>query len=160
MSESTASRSLVPNTLIRHATLPVAATVAVLALASCSSQAAPEQPAPATVTVTASPSESPTPTAPSAPAPTTASPKKTKSAGSKGTGSVTVPDFSSTQDYQEAQDLARGLGLSVLPAEDALGADRLPFLDSNWIVVGQKPKAGSTVAKGSSVTMTVKKFTD
>lgn len=62
--------------------------------------------------------------------------------------------------YQAAQDLWRGNGLVVLPAIDALGAHRLPVIDSNWVVLAQDLKAGSTVDWGSSIRATVKKYTD
>lgn len=45
-------------------------------------------------------------------------------------------------------------------ASDALGANRLPVLDRNWIVVGQDLAAGSTVERGSIITASVKKYTD
>jgi hypothetical protein len=63
-------------------------------------------------------------------------------------------------DYQSAQDLWRAQGLFVLPAEDATGQDRIPFLDSGWVVLDQYPAAGEQVEAGSSITATVKKFTD
>jgi beta-lactam-binding protein with PASTA domain len=63
-------------------------------------------------------------------------------------------------DYQAAQDLWRAAGLHVAPAKDATGANRIPVIDSNWIVVSQDPKAGSTVDVGSFITATVKKDSD
>ncbi|MEV6596554.1 PASTA domain-containing protein [Actinoplanes sp. NPDC051346] len=63
-------------------------------------------------------------------------------------------------DYQSAQDLWRAAGLHVAPAKDVTGANRIPVIDSNWIVVSQDPKAGSTVAEGSFITATVKKDSD
>jgi beta-lactam-binding protein with PASTA domain len=63
-------------------------------------------------------------------------------------------------DYQSAQDLWRAAGLHVLPAKDATGANRLPVIDSNWLVVGQDPSAGVTVKSGSFITATVRKYTD
>lgn len=64
------------------------------------------------------------------------------------------------QNYQDAQDVWRASGLVVIPAEDATGANRLPFVDSNWYVVAQSPAGGSEVAPGSSIQATVKKYTD
>ena len=72
---------------------------------------------------------------------------------------VTVPNGVG-KDYQTAQDLWRAAGLVVLPATDALGANRLPIIDSNWVVLSQIPKAGTKVQSGSTITATVKKFTD
>jgi beta-lactam-binding protein with PASTA domain len=62
--------------------------------------------------------------------------------------------------YQDAQDLWRGAGLHVAPAVDALGAHRLPIIDSNWVVLRQSPAAGTTVDTGTFITATVKKYTD
>ncbi len=64
------------------------------------------------------------------------------------------------QNYQDAQDIWRASGLVVVPAEDATGANRLPFIDSNWYVVAQSPAAGTEVPAGSSIQATVKKYTD
>jgi hypothetical protein len=64
------------------------------------------------------------------------------------------------KDYQTAQDLWRAAGLIVAPATDALGANRIPIIDANWVVLSQIPKAGTTVQSGSTITATVKKFTD
>lgn len=63
-------------------------------------------------------------------------------------------------DYQSAQDLWRAAGLIVAPAKDATGADRIPVIDANWIVVSQDPQAGSQVDAGSFITATVKKDSD
>jgi len=63
-------------------------------------------------------------------------------------------------DYQSAQDLWRAAGLHVLPAKDALGANRLPIIDSNWVVLAQDPEAGAVVPRGSFIRATVKKYTD
>jgi hypothetical protein len=62
--------------------------------------------------------------------------------------------------YQAAQDLWRAAGLHVAPATDATGANRVPIIDSNWVVLSQDLKAGSMVAAGSFITATVKKYTD
>ena len=64
------------------------------------------------------------------------------------------------RDYQTAQDIWRGQGLVVLTAKDALGRGRFPFIDSNWVVLAQAPKAGTCVKKNSSIRATVKKYTD
>ncbi len=63
-------------------------------------------------------------------------------------------------DYQSAQDLWRAAGLHVAPAKDATGANRLPVIDANWVVVARRPKAGAKVDQGSFITATVKKDTD
>ena len=63
-------------------------------------------------------------------------------------------------DYQSAQDRWRAVGLVVLPAIDATGANRLPVIDSNWVVLAQDLKPGKKVEAGASITATVKKFSD
>lgn len=64
------------------------------------------------------------------------------------------------KNYQKAQDVWRAQTLIVLPAKDATGQNRLPWLDSNWYVVAQKPKAGKCVKRNSSIRASVKKYTD
>ena len=73
--------------------------------------------------------------------------------------SVKVPDVTG-KNYQDAQDLLRANGLTVLPAKDGLGANRIPLLDANWYVVSQDVPAGSTVEAGTAVTCTILKLTD
>jgi TM2 domain-containing membrane protein YozV len=91
----------------------------------------------------------------------TASGSNSSSSSSSTTNSdtITVKDGVGL-DYQSAQDLWRAQGLVVMPAEDATGADRIPVIDSNWVVVSQSPAAGEEVEEGSSITATVKKYTD
>jgi len=74
-------------------------------------------------------------------------------------GKVTVEDGVGL-DYQSAQDLWRSQGLVVTPAIDATGANRLPFIDSGWVVLDQDVSAGTQVADGSSIQATVKKYSD
>jgi hypothetical protein len=64
------------------------------------------------------------------------------------------------KNYQAAQDLWRAAGLHVLPATDALGAHRLPIIDTNWVVLAQDLRAGSKVPDDSFITATVEKYTD
>ncbi|TAK70742.1 MAG: hypothetical protein EPO13_02440 [Actinomycetota bacterium] len=54
--------------------------------------------------------------------------------------------------YQAAQDIWRAAGLHVLPANDATGANRLPLIDSNWVVLAQEPAAGTKVETDSTIT--------
>jgi hypothetical protein len=72
---------------------------------------------------------------------------------------ILVPDAVGL-DYQSAQDLWRAAGLHVLPATDATGANRLPLVDSNWVVVSQDLPGGAMVDAGSFIKATVKKFSD
>jgi hypothetical protein len=80
-------------------------------------------------------------------------------ASSSGSAKIVVPDGVG-MDYQSAQDLWRSAGLIVAPATDATGANRIPFLDSNWVVLDQDLKAGTTVDPNTAITATIKKFTD
>ncbi len=72
---------------------------------------------------------------------------------------IVVPDGVGLN-YQEAQDQWRAAGLVVGVAVDATGANRLPVLDSNWVVLSQDLKAGTRVDADSVITATVKKYTD
>jgi len=120
----------------------------VLASAACGSSGASPETNPAVTTATTSSPAAATEQADSA-APTRA-PKTAKVEVPRGVG----------LDYQSAQDLWRAAGLHVAPAKDATGADRIPVIDSNWVVVSQSPEAGSVVDQGSFITATVKKETD
>jgi hypothetical protein len=110
---------------------------------------------PLTVTTTATVTETATVTA--EPSASTSSPPASEAGSASAT--VTVPDGVGLN-YQQAQDRWRGAGLHVLPAKDATGANRLPFIDSNWVVLSQDPRAGKRVAVDSTITATVKKYTD
>lgn len=109
-------------------------------------------PPPVAQTVTQTVRETVTSTAPE-PAVTSAA------AAPKAAGKITVPDGVG-MNYQEAQDSWRASGLHVAPAKDATGANRLPVLDSNWIVLSQDLEPGSKVAIDSFITATIKKKTD
>jgi hypothetical protein len=134
-----------------------------LVLSSCGSTLPAPAAPPVTVTVSSPAPQKPTPTAPSATTNSTApiSGPVTSAASPNGatTPAVVVPDGVG-KNYQQAQDLWRGAGLHVAPAEDATGAHRLPVVDSNWLVLAQDPPAGSKVATGTFITASVKKFTD
>lgn len=104
--------------------------------------------------------------APAPPASTTAAATEPAATPPEQTGAaaaepamITVPDGVG-KDYQSAQDAWRASGLVVAPATDATGANRLPLVDSNWVVVGQDLKAGSQVPAGSPITASVKKYSD
>jgi hypothetical protein len=105
---------------------------------------------PTPATVAAAPSSIPRVTTASTDAPRTSAPPATKILVPNGVGA----------DYQTAQDLWRGAGLHVAPAIDATGANRLPVIDSNWVVLAQDPPANTEVDAGTFITATVKKYTD
>ena len=132
--------------------LLAAVAVSVLAV-GCSTTPAEPQAAPATTVFVTQTPEAPIETAvpPQEVIPT----QEPQPAAAK----VTVPNGVG-KDYQTAQDLWRAAGLIVAPATDALGANRLPIIDSNWVVLSQIPKAGTKVKSGSTITATVKKYTD
>jgi hypothetical protein len=106
------------------------------------------------------PSETPPPTTP-APVETSSAPKTetTTAEPKKPAKNVQVKDGVGMS-YQDAQDLWRSQGLFIMPADDATGANRLPFLDDNWYVVAQDIDPGTSVARGSDITATVLKYTD
>ena len=64
------------------------------------------------------------------------------------------------KNYQTAQDIWRAQGLWVVPAKDGRGLGRTPWLDRNWWVISQSPKAGTCVKKNSDVRATILKYTD
>lgn len=64
------------------------------------------------------------------------------------------------KNYQSAQDTWRAQGLYVMPARDGKGWGRTSWLDRNWKVIGQSPKAGTCVKKNSNVRATIVKYTD
>ena len=96
---------------------------------------------------------------PTSPTPAAAGAGSRTTTGTPKTAKIEVPSGVGL-DYQSAQDRWRAAGLHVAPAKDATGANRIPVIDANWVVVSQSPKAGSVVADGSFITATVKKDTD
>jgi len=64
------------------------------------------------------------------------------------------------KNYQTAQDIWRAQGFAVLPAKDGKGYGRLAWIDSNWKVIRQSPRAGTCVKKYSGVRATIIKYTD
>jgi len=64
------------------------------------------------------------------------------------------------KNYQSAQDLWRGQGLAVLVAKDGLGLGRFAWIDRNWKVINQSPRAGTCVKKYSGIRATIIKYTD
>ena len=136
----------------RTSVLAVLAVVLAVATA-CGAEPAAEtstEAPPAATATTSPPAPATEPATPPTRQTTTAAPKAAK---------ITVPDGVG-MDYQSAQDAWRAAGLVVLPATDATGANRLPLVDANWVVLEQDLKAGSKVPAGSSITATVKKYSD
>ncbi len=96
---------------------------------------------------------------PAAPSTPPASAAPTAAAPAPAPASVQVPDVTG-MNYQDAQDLLRANGLAVYPANDGLGANRIPVLDLNWFVVTQDVPPGTTVEAGTGITCTILKYTD
>jgi hypothetical protein len=131
-----------------------------LTTAACGGSAAPAVTITATQTV-ATPAES-TPPASTPATESTSAPAEASTPAAPPTvaaAKIKVPNGVG-KDYQTAQDLWRAAGLHVAPATDATGAHRLPIIDSNWVVLSQDLKAGSSVPSDSFITATVKKYTD
>jgi hypothetical protein len=57
---------------------------------------------------------------------------------------------------QAAQDLIQENGVFFSRSDDASGEGRMQVIDSNWIVVGQTPAAGSPVSEAEAVLSVVK----
>lgn len=64
------------------------------------------------------------------------------------------------KNYQTAQDIWRAQSFAVLPAIDGKGWGRMAWIDSNWKVTKQYPKAGTCLKKYGSVRATIIKYTD
>ena len=106
----------------------------------------PAPPAPAPVAVT--PSALPPSSVPPAPAPES-------SVGDQGT----VPDVTGHR-LSDAETELRAAGFLAVRAVDATGRGRTILGRSNWIVVRQRPAAGSPVVAGTDVTLAVTKPTN
>jgi len=57
---------------------------------------------------------------------------------------------------QEAQDEIQDHGVFYSRSEDATGQGRMQIMDSNWIVIGQKPAVGTKIGEGDAVLSVVK----
>ena len=142
---------------MRHPYAITLVTVLALGCAGCGGSAAPAVTVTATQTATVAPTPSDSPTPESAtPEPESTAPSVEASSAA---AQITVPNAVG-KDYQSAQDIWRAAGLHVAVATDATGANRLPVIDSNWVVLAQSPKAGAKVPADTFITATVKKYTD
>ncbi len=70
-----------------------------------------------------------------------------------------VPDLVG-QRLQNAQDILTAAGFKKIKSEDATGDGRLVINSKNWLVQSQSPAAGTKVAKGTTVTLKVRKPSD
>lgn len=60
-------------------------------------------------------------------------------------------------ELQKAQNLIQDHGVFFSKSVDASGKGRRQVLDRNWIVVAQKPEAGTKIGEGDAVLSVVKK---
>lgn len=74
-------------------------------------------------------------------------------------GKIKVPNVVG-KSHQFGQDTMQEAGLYNLSEEDATGEGRLLLVDRNWVVVRQRPKAGSMVNEDATITLYSKKYTD
>lgn len=83
---------------------------------------------------------------PTTAAPTTAAP----------TPEALMPDVV-CMNLQEAQDFIQSeTGVFLSLSEDATGGGRMQMIDSNWIVVAQRPAVGTPIGEGDAVLSAVK----
>ncbi|MGH2958781.1 MAG: PASTA domain-containing protein, partial [Solirubrobacterales bacterium] len=80
-------------------------------------------------------------------------------AESGSSGKIKVPNVVG-KSHQFGQDAMQEAGLYMLAEVDATGQDRMLILDRNWVVVKQRPKAGSRVSEDTTITLYSKKYTD
>jgi PASTA domain len=72
---------------------------------------------------------------------------------------VVVPNVVG-KDHQVAQDTMQAAGFYHLTEEDATGQGRMLILDHNWVVVEQRPKAGTRARSDATILLRSKKKTD
>ncbi|MFI0369533.1 PASTA domain-containing protein [Actinomadura sp. 1N219] len=60
--------------------------------------------------------------------------------------------------HQDAQNRMQDAGLFKLAEVDATGQDRLLLWDRNWVVVKQRPGAGTRVTENATITLYSKKI--
>lgn len=112
----------------------------------------------ATSTVAPAPTAAPSP-APTEPAPETTPPTAppTTSAPPPATDTPTavMPDVV-CMNLQAAQDRIQEAGVFFSRSNDATGQGRMQIMDSNWVVVAQKPSPGSPVTEAEAVLDVVK----
>lgn len=126
------------------------ARIAELESAASSTTKAPETTAAPRSTTTQS-TTPPTTAAPTTAAPTTV-PPTTKAPVSR----ALMPDVV-CMNLQVAQDFIQSeTGVFLSLSEDATGAGRSQIIDSNWIVVAQRPDVGTPIGEGDAVLSAVK----
>ncbi|WP_433225668.1 PASTA domain-containing protein [Actinomadura formosensis] len=131
-------------------TLPLLAAAALAALTATGCEPSEPQPAAPPVTVTAT--QTP-PAETSSPPVAVPSPTLTKMTAAR----IRVPRVVG-MNHQEAQNLLQSKGLFMLQERDATGQGRLLLWDRNWVVVRQKPKAGTRVTPDETITLYSKKI--
>lgn len=71
-------------------------------------------------------------------------------------GRIRVPDVVG-MNHQYAQDAMQAAGLYSLDEEDATGQGRMLLWDRNWVVVEQRPAAGTMVSDDTTIVLSSKK---
>lgn len=98
----------------------------------------------------------PTTAAPTTAAPTTAAPTTAPPTTAAPVSQAVMPDVV-CMNLQDAQDFIQSeTGVFYSRSEDATGAGRNQVLDSNWIVVAQRPAVGTPIGEGDAVLSSVK----
>lgn len=105
--------------------------------------------APSTVTVQPTTTAAPARTSTAAPAPVAPTTTSAVPAGD------IMPEVV-CMNLQDAQDLIQDNGVFFSRSEDASGESRMQLVDSNWVVVGQTPEAGSPIGELEAVLSVVK----
>ena len=85
--------------------------------------------------------------------PTTSPPTPTTTAAPV---TISMPNITCGTNLQVAQDLVQSAGIFFSTSEDATGAGRMQVLDSNWVVIGQEPAAGTLVGEAEATFYVVK----
>ncbi|MGF7121322.1 PASTA domain-containing protein [Rhodococcus sp. BE178] len=96
----------------------------------------------------------PPPAAPAGQVPLAPQPSSAASAGS-GTTQSLMPNVM-CMNLQTAQDTIQEAGVYFSRSEDATGKGRMQISDRNWVVVEQRPAAGTPIAEGDAVLSVVK----
>ncbi|QKT14001.1 hypothetical protein HUN07_07540 [Rhodococcus sp. W8901] len=94
------------------------------------------------------------PAAPAGLAPLAPQPTSAASAG-RGAAQALMPNVK-CMNLQKAQDTIQEAGVFYSRSEDATGKGRMQISDRNWVVVEQRPAAGTPIAEGDAVLAVVK----
>ncbi|MGX1612649.1 PASTA domain-containing protein [Micromonospora chalcea] len=131
--------------------LALVASCALLVLVACGSEPANETTDPApTQAAPTSPAPSPTDAGPLTPTP---SPSATDDS------TATIPEITGLR-LSEGEERLRSRGILSINVVDASGKGRMILEKDNWVIVSQRPEAGTSADTATSVTLNVSKPTD